>query len=86
MTPAAHPTKLRAAGPGSCALAAGWAVAGHDPGVYGSADRGPDLDQAARPSWQDDRVDELLLRWVEPDKLFVTTPGRRLCPLRGHIP
>ena len=43
-------------------------------GVYGSADRGRTWTKLLGPAWQDDRVDELLLRWVEPDKLFVTTP------------
>ena len=43
-------------------------------GVYGSADQGQTWTKLLGPAWQDDQVDELLLRWVEPAKLFVTTP------------
>lgn len=42
-------------------------------GVYGSADQGQTWTKLLGPSWQDDKVWELLWRSVEPDKLFVTT-------------
>jgi photosystem II stability/assembly factor-like uncharacterized protein len=43
-------------------------------GVYGSADGGLTWTKLLGASWLDTQIDELLLRWVEPDKLFVTTP------------
>ena len=44
-------------------------------GVYGSADGGHDLDQGdSALAGRKTRSDGLLLRSVEPDKLFVTTP------------
>jgi uncharacterized repeat protein (TIGR01451 family) len=44
-------------------------------GLYGSPDRGQTWTQLIGPSWQDEQIDDLLLRWVEPHKLFVTTPS-----------
>jgi len=43
-------------------------------GLYASHDRGLSWSKLAGPAWQDDEVGALLLRWAEPDKLFVTTP------------
>jgi hypothetical protein len=44
-------------------------------GLYSSPDRGQTWAQLIGPSWQDEQIDDLLLRWVEPDKLFVTAPS-----------
>lgn len=43
-------------------------------GLYATDDRGLSWSKLAGPAWQDDEVEALLLRWAEPDKLFVTTP------------
>jgi uncharacterized repeat protein (TIGR01451 family) len=52
----------------------GWLL-GTVHGLYGSLDRGQTWTQLTGPPWQDEQIDDLLLRQVEPDKLFVTTPG-----------
>jgi hypothetical protein len=45
-------------------------------GLYRSSDRGQTWNQIVGPSWQDERISDLLVREVEPDKLFVTTPDQ----------
>lgn len=44
-------------------------------GLYGSEDRGHTWAKLNGPAWQNQRVSGLLLRSVEPSKLFITTPG-----------
>ncbi len=44
-------------------------------GLYRSADRGQTWAQFSGTPWEDERIEELLLRWVEPDRLFLTTPS-----------
>ena len=44
-------------------------------GLHRTADRGQTWTRFTGTPWENEWIEELLLRWIEPDKLFLTTPS-----------